>query len=79
MHCVSHLIALAIADYVALSSNVTFISGSTDGDKECVNITIIKDGVFETNEVFGVALTLSDGDVNIQNNVTVIRIMDTDG
>ena len=66
-------------NYDALSSNVTFTSGSSDADEECVNITIRVDGVFISDETFTLMLTTSDPDVIIQNNVTAITIMDTDG
>ena len=65
-------------NYDALSSNVTFTSGSRD-DKECVNITIRVDSVFSSDETFTLTLTTSDPDVIVQNNVTAITIMDTDG
>ena len=70
---------MAGTNYDALSSVETFTSGSTDGHEECLNITIIDDSAFSSDETFTLTLTTSDPDVIIENSVTAITIMDTDG
>lgn len=67
------------SDYESLSSDVIFAFGSSQESTECVIITITEDTMFETDETFTLALTTSDPDVNLGNNVTFITIMDTDG
>ena len=56
-----------------------FATGSSDGDEECVNITILEDDALETSETFTVTLTTSDPDVMIDTNVTTVVILDNDG
>ena len=63
--------ALAGIDYDALSFDGIF--------EKCVNITIIKDDLFEFDETFTLVLNASDPNVNIGNNVTTITITDKDG
>ena len=55
---------------VALSYDVIFKSGSSDGDRECVNVTIMD------NSVLGVlVLTTSDPSVKVANHFATITIL----
>ena len=71
--------ALSGTDYEAVTSDVIFATRSSDGDEECVNITILEDDALETSETFTVTLTTSDLDVMIDTNVTTVIILDNDG
>lgn len=57
-----------------------FPSGSTDGVRRCLDITILDDAdAVEGNQTFTVTLTTSDPDVLLSAVVTTITIRDNDG
>lgn len=66
-------------DYTSVSSDVVFMSGSTDGDTRCVDITIEDDEALEINETFTLALTSSDPNVMFGQDMTTVIIVDNDG
>ena len=70
--------AVSGSDYISLSYNITFTSGSEDGQTECVNITIVEDILYEVDETFALTLTKADLGVNLENDTTTITITDTD-
>ena len=70
--------AVEDSDYTSISSDIVFLSGSTDGTSQCVHITIIDDIALEGNQTFTVTLMTSDPDVRLGNDVTVITIEDND-
>ncbi len=55
---------------------LTFSSGVSDGDTECLAIIITDDDALETEETFSVTLTVSDDDVMVIGtaNVTIVTI-----
>ena len=63
-------------DYIGIDTMLTFPNPSNSGSKSCVNITIINDMVVESNETFSAILSTSDPNVRLQNNVSVITIVD---
>ncbi len=70
----SIITATAGSDYVAASVGLTFPAGSTNGDMQCLNISIIDDSVLEDNETFTVTLTTSGAGVSLRNNIITITI-----
>ena len=70
--------AMKSSDFTLLSTNLTFLRGSTDSTLECVSISITDDALLEGNQTFTVTLTTSDPDVLLGNNVTVVTIEDND-
>ena len=44
---------------------------------QCYNISIISDGIVETNETFVVVLSSSDSGVILQNNMSEVTIVDS--
>ena len=71
--------AVEHSDYTSISSDIVFLSGSTNSTPECVNINITDDAALEGNQTFTVTLTTSDPDVLLGNDMTVITIEDNDG
>ena len=70
--------ATAGSDYTELSEKFNLISANTTGgDKECYNISIIDDSVYESNEMFTVSIATSDH-VLIGNNMAIITITDNE-
>lgn len=71
-------------DFMVLSVDLTFSSGSGNGTEQCVNSTITDDMYSEIldggrGESFAVILTSSDPDVMVKNNQTLVSILDNDG
>ena len=60
---------------VALSYDVIFKSGSSDGDKECVNVTIMDNSVLGVDKTLALMLTTSDPSVKVANHFTTITIL----
>ena len=62
--------------------DLVFTAGSSNGSKQCINVTIIDDMVLETNEIFTITLERSIASsvyvVALGNNVTGVTITDTD-
>ncbi len=71
--------AMLYFDYVNISSDMTFASGSTDRDVRCANISILDDFSLEGDQTFTVMLDTSDPDVLIGNDRTTITIIYNDG
>ena len=68
-------------DYVTLSNlALVFLSGSSDGDTVCANITVASDLLVECEEVFTVELTLdtTKDNLNVGNNSTFVTLMDSE-
>ncbi len=57
---------------------LTFSSGASDSDTECMNVTIMDDDALEADQTFSVTLTTSDDDVNVVNSMTTVTITDID-
>ena len=68
--------SVAGSDYVSISMDVTFDSGST---MATVNVTIIDDFVIEFAEAFTATVSTTDTTVNIINDTATITILDNDG
>ncbi len=51
---------------------LVFSSGASDGDTECMNVTIKDDDVLEADQSFNVILTEQDDDVKAINNMTTV-------
>ena len=45
-------IFLASSDYALLDTVVVFPVGASDGDRQCVNVTILQDDIVEGTEIF---------------------------
>ena len=67
------------ADYSSVDTNVTFSTGTTDGEIQCIEVTITDDMALEANETFEIQLATSDSSVMLGNNETIILITDNDG
>lgn len=51
----------------------------SDGDKKCVNVTIVDDSLVENNEEFSLTLTTSDSAVSLTSSEATVTIIDNDG
>ena len=71
--------ATAASDYVASAVALTFPGGSSNGARQCVNITITPDTEMEGDETFTVTLTTSSLTAELGNTVTNITITKTPG
>ena len=74
--------AIADADYETINMNFTFVVNSTDGDMQCMNVTINDDTLVEGDEAFSVKLNLFTMGVfvTLRNNRTAtIIIIDNEG
>lgn len=70
----------AIEDYENVNISKTIPMNSTNGINQCLNVTLIDDGLVEGNETFMVILTPEAGvDVTLGNNVTIVTIVDNEG
>ena len=66
-------------DYIPVSSNRTFVSGSLNNATRCVDISIIEDSALESNQTFTLTLTVLDASINAGiPEVTTITITDND-
>ena len=70
---------MAGLDYVNVSSEYIFTSGSTSNATRCADISIVDDEALEGNQTFTVSLTTSDPNVVPGTNTTTIEIVDNDG
>ena len=67
-------IARAGFDYIGISSNETFDSGSFNGTVRCANITLLNDSQSRENLNFTVTLSTSDLDVTLRRGLTNVAI-----
>ena len=71
------------SDYYNVSQIITFTSGSSMGDTQCVEISIIDDNNVECDDVFNVSLatTLSTVSIPLQYEIASVTIAvdSTDG
>ena len=74
-----YLAAIAGSDYVSVSMDVVFPAGTSNGDMQCIAVTIIDDREMEGDETFTVTLATSSSAVTLGNAVTTITITDNDG
>ncbi len=58
---------------------LTFSSGASDGDTECLTVTIKDDNALEADQSFNVTLTEQDDDVDVVNIMITVNIKDNDG
>ena len=68
-------------DYLLAPTVVTFPAGSMLGDRQCVTINITDDEIAEDNELFHVALSTNDADVDLHSICprASVTITDSDG
>ena len=68
-------------DFISLFMPVAFNSGASDGDRACVNVTVLADAMVECEERFTLELILqTSGDsLSSGNNSTSIILADSDG
>ena len=52
LSCVSFQLYSASDDYAMVDGVVVFPEGSTEGDKQCINVTILEDDIVEGTETF---------------------------
>jgi hypothetical protein len=65
---------MAGLDYTSITSHEVFLSGSSDGSNECVNITLLPEDPMDRDETFTLTLTTTDPGVTLGTNVTIITI-----
>jgi UDP-glucose 6-dehydrogenase len=70
-----HLSFIEIEDYNHLNTVLVF---NSDTSRVCSNIPVIDDSVVEMTEMFGVMLTSSEPDVDLQDSSAVVDIIDND-
>ena len=71
--------ATAGSDYVSVSMELTFLTGSSDGAMQCLSVSITDDDdTLEGNETFTVLLTTTDL-VALGGAMATINIMDSYG
>ena len=72
---------IAGIDFIPLSSStLSFLTGTDNGGRACMNITIIDDGAFEKNETFYVNVTVVERNIEIQRpDMVMVTIVDNDG
>ncbi len=66
------------SDFDDTSMVLTFSSGASSDDTECMNVTIMDDDALEAEETFSVTLTESDNDVDAVDIITAVSITDND-
>ncbi len=79
LSAISYITAIAGSDYMSISSEAVFSTGSTNNDARCENVSLLQDNALEGDQIFTVILTTSDPDVMIQTNMTSVTILDNDG
>ena len=67
---------MANLDYISVSSDEIFPSGSSDNTDKCVNISIVDDMAFEDDEDFIITLSTSDPNVLISVDEISVTIID---
>ena len=72
-------LALAAMDGFDYEFPQTFASGSMNGDKKCIRITLLDDSIAEEVETFALTWTTLDSRVVLDKNLTIITIFDNDG
>ena len=76
------IIAVSGEDFALLSSNtiVTFLTGSTNADPECIQISIIDDDIYEEDQDFSVSIdSISLTTAATIGTPIVITIQDSNG
>lgn len=68
--------ASELRDYSKLLLTVPF--SESDGDRRCINVTIIDDLLLENDESFTLLLTSADSAVSVSQNMTTVTILDDD-
>ena len=63
------------SDYIGVSMNLVFSTGSSNGALQCINVTIIDSPTIEEDETFTVILTTS-AVVALGNDVITITIIE---
>ena len=63
---------------VTMMNSVTFSSGSTMGNFECIEINIVEDQRLEADEVFDLTISSSNANVMINGATTTVTIEDND-
>ena len=68
--------ASELKDFSKLLHTMAF--SESDGDRLCVNVTIIDDLLLENDETFNLLLTSTDSAVSVELNMTSVTILDDD-
>ena len=63
-------------DYIAVSRDVVFLPGSTNGSRQCVRIVIYDTDPLESSETFTVTMTTTYS-VIMEQNITTITITES--
>ena len=68
-------------DFENLTMPLSFTPGASNGERVCINITVLFDGLVECEEDFTVVLTLDTVGDNIflGKNSTAVTLLDSDG
>ncbi len=71
--------ATAGSDYVSVSMELTFPTGSSDGATQCLSVSITDDGdALEGDETITVTLATTDT-VSLGGDIVIITITDSNG
>ena len=70
--------ALADVDYVNEIIALTFYNGSVNSSRECVYISIIDDGVLESNQTFTLQLMAPHSSITLATDTITVVIVDND-
>lgn len=67
----------ASEDYGSVENGIVVFSNSSGrGAESCYDISIINDMTLESNQTFLVLLSSADVDANLQNNMSIVTIVD---
>ena len=79
--CIRALATSTSGDFDHLFTSVTFYNGSTDGEEQCVSVSVNSDNRVESEEHFTATLVLvTSGSSLIRGNATTaITLVDSDG
>ena len=61
------------------SDNITFPNGTESGSVDCFNVSIVRDGTLEGNEVVSLELSSDDAVVDGNISITISDVEDIEG
>ena len=73
--------SLADSDYIpVVLERLTFSIGSVNGNRDCINITIVDDETFERDETFSLTIAAAEDSISIRPHFSSsILILDDEG
>ena len=73
-----HIAAKRDFDYMEVSIDLVFTTGSSNGATQCINVAIIDSPTIEEDETFTVTLTTSEPIIELGNHMTTVTIKNID-